>query len=55
MSAFFEDTMHGLLEATEIERGNTHLTERTDMPAKTFCVAENDVNDKYLGEEGEIL
>lgn len=42
MSTFFEDTMRGLLEAVEIEKGNVPLSERTDMPAKTYYVAEND-------------
>lgn len=33
MSKFFEDTMQGLLEAIEIEKGNVPLTKRESMPA----------------------
>lgn len=40
MSKFFEETMQGLLEAIEIEKGNIPLTEREGMPAKTFYVAD---------------
>ena len=47
--------MHDLLEAIEIERGNTPLSERTGMPSKTFYIDENDINDKYLRKEGEML
>ena len=42
MSKFFEDTMQGLLEAAEIAKGNISLTERKNMPAPTFYVADND-------------
>ena len=42
MSKFFEDTMQGLLEALEIEKGNIALTEKPNMPGKTFYVADND-------------
>lgn len=42
MSKFFEETMQGLLEAIEIEKGNIPLTEREGMPAKTFYVADDD-------------
>lgn len=42
MSKFFDDTMQGLLEAVEIEKGNLPLTERSDMAGKTYYVAEND-------------
>ena len=35
MSKFFEDTMRGLLEAVEIEKGNIELTERKDMTTTT--------------------
>lgn len=42
MSKFFKDTMQGLLEAVKIEKGNLPLTERENMPAPTFYVAEND-------------
>ena len=36
MSKFFEDTMQGLLEAIEMERGNIPLVEKKNMPAPTF-------------------
>lgn len=42
MGNFFEDTMQGLLEAVEIEKGNVPLTERKGMPSKTFYVSNND-------------
>ena len=41
MSNFFEETMQGLLEAAEIAKGDITLTEREDMPAPTFYVADN--------------
>ena len=42
MSKFFDDTMQGLLQAIEIEKGNIPLTERSGMPAQTFYVSSND-------------
>ena len=36
MSKFFDDTMQGLLQAIEIEKGNIPLTERKGMPASTL-------------------
>ena len=36
MSKFFDDTMQGLLQAIEIEKGNIPLTERKGMPAPTL-------------------
>ena len=39
MSQIFDDTMQGLLEAVEIEKGNTPLVEKENMPAPTFSVA----------------
>lgn len=41
MSNFFEETMQGLLEAAEIAKGNITLTERKNIPAPTFYVADN--------------
>lgn len=41
MSNFFEETMQGLLETAEIAKGDITLTEREDMPAPTFYVADN--------------
>ena len=42
MSKFFDDTMQGLLEAREIEKGKLPLEERKDMADKTYYVAEDD-------------
>lgn len=42
MSKFFDDTMQGLLQAIEIEKGNIPLTERSEMPAPTFYVSSDD-------------
>lgn len=42
MSSFFDDTMQGLLEAVEIEKGNIPLTEKEAMPARTYYVADKD-------------
>ena len=39
MGKFFEDTMQGLLEALEIEKGNLSLSKKEDMPAPTFVVS----------------
>lgn len=41
MSNFFEETMQGLLEAAEIAKEDITLTEREDMLAPTFYVADN--------------
>lgn len=50
--SFYEDMERALLEAIEIEKGNIPLTEREDMPAKTFYVADND--QKLIDELIEI-
>lgn len=42
MSRFFDDTMQGLLEAVEIEKGEVALVEKTDMPAPTFVASEKE-------------
>ena len=42
VSKFFDETMQGLLEAAEIAKGNIPLTERENMSAPTFYVADND-------------
>ena len=42
MSTFFEDTMQGLLEAVEIQKGNLPLTAHEGMPYPTYYVAETD-------------
>ena len=38
---FFADTIQGICEAIEIEKGNVPLTERKDIPAKTYYVDTN--------------
>lgn len=40
MSKFFKDTMYSLIEAVEITKGNVPLTERKDVAAPTYYVAE---------------
>lgn len=40
MGNFFDDTMQGLLEAIQIEKGNISLIQMEDMPAPTFTVAD---------------
>ncbi len=40
MSKFFDDTMQGLSEAIEIDKGNIPLTERKDMPAPSYYVSD---------------
>lgn len=42
MSQFFDDTMRGLLEAVEMEKGNIPVAEREGMPAPTFYVSSDD-------------
>ncbi len=42
MSELFDDTMQGLLEALEIQKGAIPLTEKKEMCAKTFYVSDND-------------
>lgn len=39
MGNFFEDTMQGLLEAVEIEKGNVPLVQKDNMLAPTFTVS----------------
>ena len=41
MSKFFEDTMQGLLEAVEIDKGNIPLKKREGMPATTYYAADD--------------
>ena len=36
MKSIFNDTMQGLKEALEIEKGNIKLVEKEGMPAPTF-------------------
>ena len=44
MSKFFDDTMQGLLQAIEIEKGAIPLSERKDMAAPTFYVSDSDTD-----------
>lgn len=39
MGKFFDETMQGLLEAVEIEKGNVDLVQKENMPAPTFVVS----------------
>lgn len=39
MGRFFEETMQGLLEAVEIEKGGALLKQKENMPAPTFTVS----------------
>ena len=42
MSTFFEDTMQGLLESVDMEKGNIPLKEKENMPAPTFIASEKE-------------
>ncbi|MCM1245142.1 MAG: helix-turn-helix transcriptional regulator [Roseburia sp.] len=42
MGNFFDDTMQGLLEAVEIEKGSIPLTKKKEMAAPTFYVSDSD-------------
>lgn len=42
MSRFFDDTMQGLLEAIEIEKGNIPLEQIKEMSAQTFTAIERE-------------
>jgi len=42
MSSFFDDTMQGLLEAIEIQKGNIPLSVKNDMSAPTYVAAEKE-------------
>lgn len=50
MSNFFDDTMQGLLEAVEIEKGNIPLAKRKEMAAPTYYVpdGENSLIDQLV-------
>ena len=42
MGDFFDNTMQGLLEAVEIERGEIPLVQKEDMPAPTFTASDKE-------------
>ena len=42
MGNFFDDTLQGLLEAVEIEKGNIPLVEKPNMPSPTFIATEQE-------------
>lgn len=42
MSKFFDDTMQGLLEAIEIDKGNISLVQKENMPAPTFVASDKE-------------
>ena len=57
MNNFFGDTMQGLIEAIESEKGNIPLTERKEMPAPTFYVSSDDreLVDKLIEKGGDCM
>ena len=42
MNNFFDDTMQGLLQAVEIEKGNIPLAERKGMAAPTYYIPDGE-------------
>ena len=42
MGDFFDNTMQGLLEAVEIERGEIPLVQKEDKPAPTFTASDKE-------------
>lgn len=42
MSQFFDDTMQGLLEAVEMEKGHIPMIQKEGMPAATFIAADKE-------------
>ena len=44
MSKFFNETLQGLLEAVLIDKSETPLTAKEEMPAPSFYVADKDKN-----------
>lgn len=50
MSKFFDETMQGLLEAIEMEKGNIPVVEKENMPATTFVASdkERELIDKVI-------
>lgn len=50
MNKFFDDTMQGLLQAIEIEKGNIPLAERKGMAAHTYYIpdGENALIDQFV-------
>lgn len=42
MSKFYDETMQGLLEAVEIEKGEVSLEKRENMPASTFIASDKE-------------
>lgn len=43
MGNFFEDTMQGLLQAVEIEKGHMPLVKKEDMPSPTYIVYDREI------------
>lgn len=42
MSQFFDDTMQGLLEAVEMEKGHIQMIQKEGMPAAIFIAADKE-------------
>ena len=56
MSKFFEETMQGLLEAIEMEKGYMPIVEKENMPAVTYCAdtREQGLIDEYIKMRKEL-
>jgi hypothetical protein len=55
MSKFFEDTMQGLCEAIEVEKGKIPLQERKGMPAPTYYAIDHSNQSGLTPEKKKIL
>lgn len=42
MNKFFDETMQGLLEAVEMEKGNIPMSKKENMPAPTFVASDRE-------------
>ena len=56
MSKFFEETMQGLLEAIEMEKGYVPTIQKENMPALTYCAdtREQGLIDEYVALRKEL-
>lgn len=51
MGDFFKDTMTGLLQAIEIEKGNIEVKKVENLPTETYRVLETDNGEKRGAEK----
>jgi hypothetical protein len=51
MGDFFKNTMTGLLQAIEIEKGNIEVKKVENLPTETYRVAETDNGEKRGAEK----